>query len=176
MAQLRRAVIGSSAVAGGTGIALALVFGLLLEPGQERGSCQTGLYPSTYADLLLPLHLFAFTAVTAGLLALARELGNLRVTAVMTAAGGLYLASCLIHPPLFAPYAVAALLLSVPTTLALGLRSLIQIRAGLRDPSATLRWQRFARVSWAGQWIALAILLPAAYAWGWLSGAGVLCF
>jgi hypothetical protein len=177
MADLRRAVIGSSAVAGAAGLGLALVFGVLLEPGgQGGGSCQTGLYPGTYADLLLPLHLLAFAALAAGLIALARSLGHLRVTAVALGVAAAYAAACIAYPHLFGTYAVVALVLSIPATLGMTVALGLQLRAARGDPTPELRWRRFARVSWLGQWIALAVLLPGAYAFAWLNGAGVFCF
>jgi hypothetical protein len=177
MAELRRAVIGSSAVAGAAGLGLALVFGVLLEPGRQgSGSCQTGLYPGTYADLLLPLHLLAFAALAGALLALARQLGHLHLTAIALAAAAGYAVACLAHPALFGPYAVASLALSIPTALGMSVALGLQIRAGRRDPTPELRWRRFARVSWMGQWLALGVLLPGAYAFAWLNGAGVFCF
>jgi hypothetical protein len=177
MAELRRAVIGSSAAVGAAGLGLVLAFGVLLEPGgQGSGSCQTGLYPGTYADLLLPLHLLAFAALAAALVALARPLGHLRMTVVALGLAAAYVAAGIAHPPLFGPYAVVVLVLSIPATLGMTVALGLQLRAARGDPTPELRWRRFARVSWIGQWIALAVLLPGGYAYAWLNGAGVFCF
>jgi hypothetical protein len=168
MAELRRAAIGSSAAVAAAGLGLVLAFGVLLEPGgQGAGSCLTGLYPSTYADLLLPLHLLAAAVVAGALLVLARRLDRVRSTAIALGLAGAGLAAALAFPPLFGYYGLAALVLSIPLSLALALGLTLGGRAG---------WQRFAHVSWAGQWVVLVVLLPGSYAYAWLNGAGAICF
>ena len=107
MERLRRAVIGAAAAAGGAAVGLALLFGVLGAPDKPAtGSCTTGLYPGTYADLVTPVHLLVFGVLCGGLLALARAQRMERPTVAVLAAAA-FVAACLIHPPLFGPTALS---------------------------------------------------------------------
>jgi hypothetical protein len=176
MADLRRAVIGSTTAAVGAGVALLLVFFVLVEPGRPAGGCQTGLYPGTYAELVTPLHVLAFAVLCAALLALARALRLERPTAVTLGLATIYVAACLIHPPLFGPYGLVALLLLLPAAASMALVIGVLALDARRQPSAELRWQKGARAAWVGLWVTLFALLPGAYAMAWTNGAGVFCF
>jgi hypothetical protein len=44
---------------------IALLFGVLLDPGEDLEGGSTGLYPGTYADAIVPAHLLAFAILTA---------------------------------------------------------------------------------------------------------------
>jgi hypothetical protein len=177
MGELRRTVLVSSVAVAGAGLMLALTFGVLLEPGQAGdGSCRTGLYPGDYADLLLPMYLVALAVLLVALAALSRRLGHKRAAAIVLPAAAIYVGACIAYPPVFGPYGLVAMILSIPAVVTLAIALPLQVAAARREPSDELRWARLARASWAGQWTALIVLLPGAYAYAWLSGAGVFCF
>jgi hypothetical protein len=175
MAQLRSAVVGSSLAAAGAGLVLALAFGVLLEPGKPDG-CQTGLYAGTYGDLLLPLHLAGLVVLLTSIATLSRRLGRPRLAGVGLPLAAAYALACVAYPPLFGWYGLAAMVLAIPVAATLAIVLTLQVRAARRQPSEELRWQGLARASLAAQWAGLVVLLPAAYAFAWLNGAGSFCF
>jgi hypothetical protein len=68
------------------------------------------------------------------------------------------------------------MVLAIPVAATLAIVLTLQVRAARRQPSEELRWQGLARASLAAQWAGLVVLLPAAYAFAWLNGAGSFCF
>ena len=91
MGRDRAAVLGALAVLA----VLWVTFGLVLEPEKE-GSCTTGLYPGTYADVLIPAHVAAYL-VLASLIAWWRPPG--RATRAGLAATTVLVLVSLVWPP-----------------------------------------------------------------------------
>ena len=161
MARHRLAVLGALAVLG----TLLVAFGIVLEPGgNDGGSCTTGLYPGTYGDALVPMHLAAYL-VLAWLIAWWRPPG--RVTGWALAATALVVVVSLVWPGPAVILGVIGIVASVPVGIAalIGLGLLFSGRTGKPEQTAN-----------ALLWTAMLVGLPATLIGAYVNGAGLFCF
>jgi hypothetical protein len=178
---LRRAVAVTAAVATAVFGALALVFGVVLEPDKGLESCTTGLYEGTYADAIVPAHLTAFAALAlliAWVSAQRSASGRPgRVTVGVLAAIGLFALAATAHHKLMDWPALFALIVVVPVGALAAAAGLINTLLVLRSKQPPEQgWARHARFAQAGAWLALVVGLPAMLAGVWTNGAGLFCF
>jgi lysylphosphatidylglycerol synthetase-like protein (DUF2156 family) len=180
-ARLRRAVTVTTAVLVALFGALALLFGALLEPGEDLDGCSTGLHPGTYADAIVPAHLAAFAVLA---LLIAWLAGRRSTTgrpgrgtlAVLGAIAVFALAATARHQLMDWP-GLVALLAVVPVGALLGLAALINTALVLRSGQPPQRgWERHARLAQIAAWLALVVGLPAMLAAVWTNVAGLFCF
>jgi hypothetical protein len=147
------ALVAGAAVFG----VLGLVFGLLVEPSDDRG-CTSDLHPGTYRDLFAPVHLAAYLVLCWLILWTRPPSRAVRLTL------GVITAFVVLGPLWDGPLMVAGvlgLILCVPA----GFGGLIVLTVRRDDRSAHL-----------ALWIALLVLLPAAYMGAFIQGSGVICF
>jgi hypothetical protein len=152
----RRSVTALGAAAAVFGV-LGLVFGVFVKPVDDRG-CTSDLFAGTYRDLFAPVHLAAYLALC-WLILWTRPPGRtvrivLGVTTALVVLGPLYDAQLMVA-------GVLGLILCVPA----GFAGLIVLGVRRDDAAARL-----------ALWIALLVLLPAAYMGAYLQGSGTFCF
>jgi hypothetical protein len=180
-ARLKHAVSVTFAVLCTVFGSLWLLFGAVLEPGDDLESCTTGLYDGTYADAIVPAHLTAFAALAlliAWLSAQRSADGRLgrRTLAVLAAATAFALAATAHHKLMDWP-ALLALIVVVPLGALAATAGLINTILVLRSRQPPERgWERHARLAQAAAWLALVVGLPATLAGVWTNGAGLFCF
>ena len=141
---------------------LWLTFGLLLQPGEDRGSCTVGLRPGPYGDALIPAHFAAYLAL-AGLIAWWRPPG--RVTRVALAATAAVALVSLVWPAPAVVLGVVAIVVAVPAGIAalIGLALLFTNRHREQTANGLL-------------WTAMLVGLPATLMGAYFDDAGLFCF
>jgi hypothetical protein len=180
-ARLRRSVAVTTAVITAVFGALAILFGAVLEPGEDRDSCTTGLYPGTYADAIVPAHLLAYAILAllaawiSAQLRASRRPGRITLAA-LAAVTGFALAAAIHHPLMDWP-ALIALIVALPiggVVALVGLTNTVLTLSSKQPPR--LGWAWHARLAQATAWVAIVLGLPAAVAAAWTNGAGLFCF
>lgn len=178
---LRRAVKATILVSTAIFGALWLLFGVVLEPGEDLDSCTTGLYDGTYADAIVPAHLTAFAALAllvAWLSAQRSATGRPgRATLAVLGAATVFVLAATVHHTLMDWPALIALIAVVPL-------GALAVTAGLINTIIVLRsrqppergWERHAGAAHIAAWLALLVGLPATLAGVWTNGAGLFCF
>jgi lysylphosphatidylglycerol synthetase-like protein (DUF2156 family) len=180
-AGFRRAVKVTVTVLAAVFGGLALLFGALLEPGEELDGCTTGLYPGTYAEAIAPAHLLAF-ACLAGLVAwLSAERSPTRrpghITLAVLGAMTLFALAATFEHQLTDWPALIALIVAIPLGALAVTAGLINTVIVLRSDRPPARgWDRHARLAQIAAWLGLVVGVPAALAGAWTNGAGLFCF
>jgi lysylphosphatidylglycerol synthetase-like protein (DUF2156 family) len=177
----RRAVKVTVTVLAGVFGGLALLFGALLETGENLDECSTGLYPGTYADAIVPAHLLAFAclaSLVAWLSAQRSATGRPgRATLVVLAALTLFALAATLHHQLMDWPALIGLIIAIPLgglAVTAGLINTVIVLRSRRPPAQG--WERHARVAQIAAWLALVVGVPAALAGAWTNDAGLFCF
>jgi hypothetical protein len=155
---MERAAIASYAIVGAVAAALGVTFWLVLDP-VRTGGCNTSPLPGPYTDALVPAHLAA--AVALGACALWLDRG--RRTRIALAAVAVYVLASLVAPVVFAPAAIAGLVLGWPA----GLFALV---------AAFLRRDRPRLAAQIVVWTALLLVLPGHFVAAWDRAADWFCF
>jgi hypothetical protein len=165
-------VLASVAASVGALAALAVLFGLVLEPAQSP-SCTNEPLPGAYRDALAPAHLVAAAVIAGGLWLLRPR----RRTLWGLGAVGAFAAVSLAWADAFGIFAFLGIVFG-PTVL-LALAILLAIQTGLairrRQPGDDL-WQRHATSAELLGWTALVAGIPAAYGFSWIHAASLFCF
>ena len=161
--------------------ALALLFGVVLEPGEGPGELHHGPLRGTYADAIVPAHLAAFAvlAVLAAWLSAQRSPTRRpgRVTLAALAAMSVFALAATVHHKLTDWPALLALIVVVPLGALAATAALINTIIVLRSKQPPEQgWARHAALAQAAAWLALVVGLPAMLAGVWTNGAGLFCF
>ena len=143
-------------------MALWVAFGLVLEPGEDAGSCTAGLRPGAYGDALVPAHLAAYLLI-AGAIAWSHPPGLLTRLGLGASALVVLVSFASTGPIMILGIAgiVGALPAGVYTVIALV--TLARGRGGEETARSLL-------------WIALLVALPATFLGAYVNGAGLFCF
>ena len=140
---------------------LWLTFGLVLQPGEDRGSCTVGLRPGPYGDALVPAHVAAYLAI-AGLLAWSHP-G--RVTTVALAGSAVVVLVSFVWSAPIAVLGIVGIFASLPAGI-YALVALTMLARG-RASDGTAR---------ALLWLALFVGLPGTFMGAYFNDAGLFCF
>jgi lysylphosphatidylglycerol synthetase-like protein (DUF2156 family) len=179
--RLRRAVVVTVAVLAAVFGALALLFGVVLEPGEDLEGCSTGLHPGPYADAIVPAHLAAFAALAllvGWLSAQRRPTGRPgRGTLVVLSAIAVFALAATVRHELMDWPALLGLIVVIPVGALTAVAALVNTALVLRSRQPPERgWERHVRLAQLAAWLALLIGLPAMLAGAWTNGAGLFCF
>jgi hypothetical protein len=160
---------------------LALLFGVLLEPGMDLEGCSTGLHPGRYADAVVPAQLTAFAALAllVGWLSARRSPTRRpsRSTLVALAIVGSFALAATVRHQLMDLPALIALIVVAPVGALAALAALINTVLVLRSGEPPAKgWERHMRLAQVAAWLAICVALPATLAGVWTNGAGLFCF
>jgi hypothetical protein len=161
--------------------ALAVLFGALVEPPEQVGSCTTGLPDGAYADALAPAFLAAFAALAAVLAWLSAQRSRAgrpgRATLVALAVAAVFALGAVARHELLDWPGLLALIFAAPVGFLAAAAALAHTLVVLRSERAPeRRWERHAALAQAAAWLMLVVGLPAALAAAWVNAAGLFCF